>query len=324
MLPPSFINQQAGMEAMLQNAAKGARGVLEKSEKLGINQVVRDAVGEIKRNVVQGLNESLQPPRRETPTPSSAAEAEAAMTALVALELRNKQLASMLEETVSSLKVVSASNLDDKTKSLELIEIAAAKVQFVKIYLEDTSMEVPTDVTSPNLDTSMHVDQDALSDALLDIQMASNLDIPQMSPLSSIDDVSPTAEEDEKEKVATTTTTTTAQTQESTNGGTPKISDPLSSKDPNERPEPVPRRSTLAQSSFSWMLEPNEISSVSSRMTSKSPPATSHKKGPSGSASREKNAFLFGEMSSGTEMIDKVVSNDIFGMEPLRKAPSKN
>lgn len=303
------MNQQVGVETIFQNAAKGARGVFERGEKLGINQAVRDAVGEIRRNVVQGFNESRQSPRRETPP-----EVDPALSALAALEQRNKQLADMLEETVASLKEVSASHLDDKTKSLELIEIAAAKVQFVKIYLEDSSMEVPTVVT-PNDDTRMQVDEEALKDALLEEPRASNSDIPQMASLSLMEEDPPPEEKKEKAAVATP---------DSTTDGPLKPSDPLSSNNQEQRPGPVPRRSNLAQSSFSWMLEPDETSATSSRNASKSPPAAGHKKGPSGSASRERNAFLFGEITSGTELPDKVRSDDIFGMEPLRKAPSKN
>lgn len=325
--PPSFMNQQVGVETLFQNAAKGARGVFERGEKLGINQAVRDAVGEIRRNV-QGFNESRQSPRREGSTATMTAhEAEAAMTALAALEQRNQQLAGMLEETVASLKEVSASNLDDKTKSLELIEIAAAKIQFVKIYLEDPSMEVPTVVTPPSQDTDLQVDEEALRDALREGPTPSKEDIPQIPSLSLADD-GPALEEIEEEKPAVPEKEKPAasETRESLDKETLKPSDPLSEDQAqaDNRPRPVPRRSVLAQSSFSWMLEPTDTSSASSRTTSKSPPATGHKKGPSGSASRERNAFLFGEVANGGDASDNMRSDDIFGMEPLRKAPSKN
>lgn len=334
--PPSFMNQQVGVETLFQNAAKGARGVFERGEKLGINQAVRDAVGEIRRNV-QGFNESRQSPRREgsTATVTTPHEVEAAMTALAALEQRNQQLAGMLEETVASLKEVSASNLDDKTKSLELIEIAAAKVQFVKIYLEDPSMEVPTVVTPPSQDTDLQVDEEALRDALREGPTPAKEDIPQISSLSLADSGPPPGEvktekppvtEEEKPPLAEKEEPAALETGEPLDKETLKPSDPLSEDQAqaDNRPRPVPRRSALAQSSFSWMLEPTDTSPASSRNTSKSPPATGHKKGPSGSASRERNAFLFGEVANGGDASDNLRSDDIFGMEPLRKAPSKN
>ena len=85
---------------------------------------------------------------------------------------------------------------------------------------------------------------------------------------------------------------------------------------------PIPTRSTLAQSSFSWMLEPDESSpkSTPAKIT-KSPPAQ-HKKRPSNNASRERNAFLFGEVTAEQEGRPARDSDEIFGLEPLGKAKS--
>ncbi|KAK5990209.1 TBC1 domain family member 5 [Cladobotryum mycophilum] len=129
--PTRFIHQQGGVETLFQ-------GVLEKGEKLGINQAVRDAMGEIRRNM-QGLNDVRYSPI----PPRDILSEERAAKALAAMESRNKQLASFLDESVTNLKAVSMSDLEDKAKSLELIEIAAAKIQFVQILLQDPSMEVP-------------------------------------------------------------------------------------------------------------------------------------------------------------------------------------
>lgn len=306
---PSFMNQQVGVEAIFQGAAKGARGVFERGEKLGINQAVRDAMGEIRRNV-QGFNESRHSPR--LPGEVSSGDAPA-LTALATLEHRNRQLASMLEETITSLKEVSASNLEDKNKSLELIEIAAAKVQFVKIYLEDPSMEVPVMVDPPADEDQMQVDNAPGDHASATAQDESDL---QISSLSLADDKQSGMEAEKME----------AEVQEPTSGTTTHTPvDPLSSDSrPSERPGPIPTRSTLAQSSFSWMLEPNETSMPEPRAASKSPSASSHKKGSSNSASRERSAFLFGEVTSGTDTPGTLRSDDIFGMEPIRKTKTGN
>ena len=83
---------------------------------------------------------------------------------------------------------------------------------------------------------------------------------------------------------------------------------------------PIPTRSTLAQSSFSWMLESDE--SVASR----TPPSayktlpTQQRKRLSNNASRERNAFLFGEAT--VEAFQK--ADDIFGMEPIQKSKNKS
>lgn len=44
----SFLQQQGGVGELFQGAA---RGLLDRGERLGINQAVRDAVGEAKKNV---------------------------------------------------------------------------------------------------------------------------------------------------------------------------------------------------------------------------------------------------------------------------------
>jgi TBC1 domain family protein 5 len=300
------MNQQVGVEAIFQGAAKGARGVFERGEKLGINQAVRDAMGEIRRNV-SGFNESRQSPRLAGDV--SAREAPA-LTALAALEQRNRQLASMLDETVTSLKEVSASNLEDKNKSLELIEVAAAKVQFVKIYLEDPSMEVPA-MEAPAEQDQMQVDKDEDDPGSAAEREESDLKI---SSLTLADDKHPEKEAENMEVEVEKPTSSTA---------TLTPTDPLSTDSrPAGRPGPIPTRSTLAQSSFSWMLEPNETSMPEPRTASKSPSASNHKKGPSNSASRERSAFLFGEVTSGSDSPDNLRSDDIFGMEPIRKNKS--
>ncbi len=75
---------------------------------------------------------------------------ESHSVALALMERRNKQLAAMLDETVNSLKVLASGKLEaDKDESLQLIEIAAAKAQFVKVYLEDSSLVLPEEELPP-------------------------------------------------------------------------------------------------------------------------------------------------------------------------------
>ncbi|KAF4459198.1 TBC1 domain family member 5 [Fusarium albosuccineum] len=301
--PSRFIQQQGGMEALFQGAAKGAKGVFERGERLGINQAVRDAVGEIRRN----LNEARSAPR----SPRQVLNEEGPAKSLAALERRNQQLATMLDETVNNLKALSASNLDDKDKSLELIEIAAAKVQFVKIYLEDSSMEVPIlEPLSPEEapkevvvaeTTLVQPEPVPPTSAGVDI---SSLQIAEPSPALKDEAVPPTSPDAMDTSDDKTTTDT-----------------PATSLAVPVRPAPVPTRSTLAQSSFSWMLEPDESApSKSSASSAKSPPPQ-HKKRISNSTSREKNAFLFGEV---TESRNPRSSDEIFGLEPLGKAKDES
>lgn len=300
--PSRFIAQQGGMEAIFQGAAKGAKGVLERGEKLGINQAVRDAVGEIRRN----LNEARQPVRSLQQISSE----EGAAQGLAALERRNRGLAAMLEETVSNLKAVSASNLDDKSKSLELIEIAAAKVQFVKMYLEDSSMEVVPALDSPppeEMPKEVVVAETTL------VQPAPTVLAPVEAGLSALELTDPdmkTKKDKSPPPASSDMMDTSADEVASDSLSVPSA--------PEKRPVlAVPARSTLAQSSFSWMLEPDESGPSKSITASAKSPPSQHKKRISNSASREKNAFLFGEATEGRNPVN---DGDIFGLEPMGKS----
>ncbi|CAI6088749.1 unnamed protein product [Clonostachys chloroleuca] len=310
--PNAFRNQQASVEAIFQGAAKGARGVFERGEKLGINQAVRDAVGEIKRNM-QGFNESMITPRM---VPEDF-KGENAAVALAAMEKRNQQLANMLEETVKSLKEFSAFPLDEKAKSLELIEIAAAKIQFVKIYLEDPTMELlVSNEPNSSLDNDAMETDDKPNPKVVAKEPIRRQHKPEGLAISSLS-LSDNNAVPEQSTVSKDSGTEQKSTDTSSNGVT---EGPLAAETViPERPEPIPTRSTLAQSSFSWMLEPNEsVPSLSPRASIKSPASPSHKKRSSNNVSRERNAFLFGEVTSAVDGKDPLSSDDIFGMEPLK------
>jgi TBC1 domain family protein 5 len=204
---------------------------------------------------------------------------------------------------VNSLKAISASSLEDKAKSLELIEVAAAKVQFVKIYLDDSSMEVPV-LHSPSLEETPKevavaettiVQPEPVPAAPTELD-DSSLQISEPKPAPKEEPVQ-TPGSDRIEVVAT------------------DDSKPARSLAPL-RPGPVPTRSTLAQSSFSWMLEPDESGTPKPTVSSNKSPPPQHKKKMSNSASREKNAFLFGEVTENRNPLD---SDEIFGLEPIKK-----
>ncbi|KAL7822458.1 RabGAP/TBC [Trichoderma gracile] len=303
--PSRFLQQQGGVENMIQ-------GVLERGEKLGINQALRDAVGEIKRNM-QGLNEGLS-----TPMPRAAMADDGAAKALAVMQRRNEQLASLLEETVLSLRALSLSNLEDKARSLDAIEVAAAKVQFVQIYLQDATMDIPT-MNSPAAEEAPAAADKREGKGVKKAPAAGKENQPR-SPVSS-----------------STNTSAPAPAKTSSSPGQLKkpaeIKDPLSdsvevtSKDAkkegvlneislNARPAaPIPARSTIAQSSFSWMLEPDESGPPQTPPIGKSPASQQKRRG--NNASREKNAFLFGEVQAEPDERDPLGSGDIFGLEPI-------
>lgn len=303
-----FTNQQASVEALFQGAAKGAKGVLERGEKLGINQAVRDAMGEIRRNM-QAFNEA----RNASQSAQDMLSGDSIASTFAAIQERNRHLASMLDETVTSLKTLSASNLDNKTQSLDLIEVAAAKVQFVKIYLEDSTMELPimvgTDVDEEPMDTDEKAESSTAGR------------VPEAVASPTLPDVT-SLHLNESSAHFKKTEPASPNTQEAVVAPDDAMAvDPLGVDKAPTRPAAIPTRSTLAQSSFSWMLEPNEPASSSTSpkvSSSKSGPA-GHKKRPSNNASRDKNAFLFGEVTNDSDGRDPLSSRDIFGMEPIKK-----
>ncbi|KAK2021978.1 WD repeat domain-containing protein [Colletotrichum zoysiae] len=320
-----FIQQQGGMEALFQGAAKS---MLERGEKLGINQAVRDAMGDIRKNM-QGLNEVRYTPR----TARQLLGDDSAAQAIAALEQRNKLLANMLDETVTSLRSLGTSNLDDKVKTLELVEVAAAKIQFVKVYLEDPTIEVPDleGFTSPppeeaRGENSMDVDPDGKA-ALEATSAAENVAgaISTLSLAGQGKAISPASTSPLPEPMDTTQDEPAGKPAEhpSVTKSSPKLGTPP--RKSKERPQPpIPTRSTLAQSSFSWMLEPDQSAqSASPPQMPKSSSGGAHRKKPSGNISRERNAFLFGEVVADSDDHTKPIkSDDIFGLQPMEKNKS--
>ncbi|RYP52987.1 hypothetical protein DL768_001981 [Monosporascus sp. mg162] len=300
-----LISPPLGVEALFQGAAKG---VLERGERLGINQAVRDAMVEIRRNVSEA--KSTMKANREL---FSEPRSDTVIRAVAGIERRNKQLAAMLEETVSRLKALTTSAIDDERKHREELEITTAKIQLVKIYLEDSTMALPEE-SSPSINaTAVGHDENTdpsepLSDAVaaMDLSKSKNDDSPSAPPPTS-DAANPVDRPQAN--------TDTAMDVDPLGVGTTTPVQIL------QRPKAaIPTRSSLAQSSFSWMLEPDE-SSLSQASAPRAKPSDQHRKRPSANANRERTAFLFGEVPSD-ENGQPVLPNDTFGLEPIGKSKS--
>jgi TBC1 domain family member 5 len=386
------LSQAGSVEALFQGAAKG---MLERGEKLGINQAVREAVGEIRRNV-QGLQTSV----RNSPA-SASASASSGVPSMAVMERRNRQLSAMLDETVSSLKQLAASKLEEeRDKVVETIELAAAKIQFVKVYLEDSSLAVPgaaesstipsykgASGTAPTvaLDTTEVTTTTAVEDAMAALSMPSSPPITttdqtgtarpqsavQASPTPKARAASladPSAQHDRMDTDEPINSPKATATASNLNPDMPVSGNAEASQSApdlataansaafqtnatatKERPSaPIPTRSTLAQSSFAWMLEPDASTTApfpsppsaqqqqqaleasqagDSSMSSSSLPLSSSssahqrtRRKPN-NASRERNAFLFGEVTAdAADGADGGLSADrIFGLQPIRK-----
>ncbi|KAI0527781.1 rab-GTPase-TBC domain-containing protein [Xylaria bambusicola] len=322
---PRFRPPPGGVEAFF----GAAKNVLEQGERLGINQAVRDAMVEIRRNVHEAKT-SMKTSRDlfTEPRPNTAIRAVAVM------DRRNKQLAAMLDEPIASLRAVSSSGED-------ALEAAIARLQFIKVYLEDSTLALPDDdqdAPSSPRQAERKVDSEPLSNAVA--AMALNTPMVLDSPNPSVGETpKATTPVLDQHDTATTIPKLKPETSADKMDTDPLGVEPSNTVQTLQRPQPpIPTRSTLAQSSFSWMLEPDISSSSSSSQNPFNKPSSSsssssmfgppnpgsrrdssnphHRKKPS--ASRERTAFLFGEVPSDAEG-NAIREEDIFGLEPLGK-----
>lgn len=261
--PKSFLGPQgAGLEAVLQGAAKN---VLERGSQWGVGKALRDAVGEVRKNVEAYQNGAVSgqsTPRsggREFRAPNIASAAAAQRPGLdrshsanplkriADLERRNKDLGKMLEGAVAELwehhreQTESQKSKDEEHSSnaaMEALSLAIAKVQFVQVYLEDSSIPLPIDESTDQASTA---------------NAAANLAPP--SPVLQ-----------EPAPVASPTTSI------SVSGSTPAITEPSQKPSPQSASPPAskapamtrlaPRsRPQLTSSNFSWMLGEESASS---------------------------------------------------------------
>jgi TBC1 domain family protein 5 len=153
LTPDGKSRQGRNIESMFQSAAKN---ITARSEQLGIGKAVRNAVDEVHRKAQEISN-------AQTPSSSNARRQGTPRTAYGAalhkikeLENRNAQLSKLLEAAVGDLwqyqKVAaegsqSADSIatQEEKDSLEKLSVSIAKVQFVQVYLGDTSLPLPTE-----------------------------------------------------------------------------------------------------------------------------------------------------------------------------------
>lgn len=287
--PASFIRQQGGVGALLQGAAKD---FYERGEKLGINKAVRDAMDEVKKNM-----ETLAQPPSHSRNNSDVARwsldegrnVPSARQTIQAMESRNRQLGLMLNEALKDLRAASAAASKAETTTTDTIDIAIAKIQFVQVYLADSSMPLPSEEQDKNT-------------ALKISPLTSSLETPSVNLTSSPKPMRTTARHIQsrpprKDSPASLTESAPihVQSNDSDKSASAMSKSPSSQATSSLRPQaPVPTRSTLAQSSFAWMLETDE--EIPGGMTKpKAPNTFGHARKPTSGSRREKAAFLFGD-----------------------------
>ena len=145
--PSRFLQEQGGIEHIIQEAAKG---VYSRGEKWGVAKALRGAV--------QGLQSANSSPRRSMDgktrwlSDNGKKASDAPPTELLAkihsLEERNKSLAKMLETAIDEMwsQQKDMKPPEGTNSGSDVLSLAIAKVQFVQVYLENSSMILPTDM----------------------------------------------------------------------------------------------------------------------------------------------------------------------------------
>ncbi|KAJ4304840.1 hypothetical protein N0V90_000368 [Kalmusia sp. IMI 367209] len=288
--PRAFVSQQgAGIEALLQGAAKN---VLERGSQWGVGKAIRDAVGEVRKNVeaIQSGTPSASPSGQGTPRsggreyrkpaqlPAAGSrrpvlervQSGNALKKIESLERRSKNLAKMLESAVAELWGYHKERSEDdketdqtKKDSIEALSLAIAKVQFVQVYLEDSSIPLPVDDTT---------EQAATANATASLLSPTPTTPPAMPERTA--SAPPIPIPSRPASAASDAQTTSPLTQASTS----------SRLSPRARP-------TLASSNFSWMLGQDSNSTASTFASS-----TAHTAFASDEKRRLKGkGFLFGD-----------------------------
>lgn len=270
-----FFQEQGGIDHIMQEAAKG---VYSRGEKWGVNKALRGAI--------EGLQSGTSSPRKQhdgsrwSLDEGQLVPRTSVLTAkLEALEDRNKALAKLLGTAMEELWDQQRQHNEEKEEGLaNALSLAVAKVQFVQVYLENSTMPFAIDtstteaVVAEGHENPTPTQRDA--DEAKEIRGGQNHD----------DSVEPEMPVEQSRIVSRRETNEAPMLVESSSAGSaPKIMAAKSHAQPSPFHHPRP---SLAQSSFSWMLGEDQRKSS---FVSPSPLPADRR------AAREKAGFLFGE-----------------------------
>ncbi|KAI8936605.1 hypothetical protein NX059_007004 [Plenodomus lindquistii] len=267
--PRSFVGQQgAGIEALFQGAAKN---VLERGSQWGVGKALRDAVGEVRKNVEayqSGTNSGQSTPRsggREFRKPAQLGASTSrpgldrtysanATKRMEELDRRNRSLAKMLEVAVGDLWEYHRERSEDKKthggeekdrEAMETLSLAIAKVQFVQVYLEDSSIPLPIEEVT---------EQTATAKAVASLSSPKSLSPTPQESTSDVPPINVTATAEVASKVPISTKPTILASSQTTSSSTQPRAALAPSLSPRSRPH-------LTSSNFSWMLGEDSASS---------------------------------------------------------------
>ena len=347
LLPPPRPNHQHSnsFEAVLQNAA---RSVYSSGERLGVNKAVKDAVGDVRRNV-QSIGTDIRN-RSHSGAASLASitepEAKSLQQRLDDLQLRNKSLAKMLEGAVGELwkqqKEVVMSGGKEESEQNEQVKsftMAIARVQLAQVYLDDPDLPLPEDelVSTANNQATEDRDVNEVLFSVNDYPPDVRVEEPPDNLAQSPPQASPGLEENlyqssfaplnaskapQSTKAGTESTVTRStlpKTQNSPDNGQSKDSVHSGLREEVKKENnPTAIRPSLQESHFSWMLGQEQESTQ--RPKSASGPFQSSTNRPSSfrkGREHEANSFLFGDSaengsSSSKEKGARTDKNDLF------------
>jgi len=315
--------QSRNIESIFQSAAKNIHA---RSEQFGIGKAVRNAVDEVHRKA-QEISNAQTPSSANTWRQSGPRTAYGAVLHKVKeLENRNAQLNKLLEAAVSELWDYQKAAADHggpsntgeapgAAASLEQLSVAIAKVQFVQVYLGDSSLPLPTENAAPAGDQ----EKKEAEESIPELEQPSSEEAQDQTSHSSppvqltIESIADLHDAQHETKLADPSM---FDDPEDENGdidpspapesATPpkpqpaiKIDSPPTTESPNntvpsqaDLPSPQPARPPLAESSYSWMLGSDE----KDKDKSDSGPATPARKPSSFFEDQRRNrGFLFGD-----------------------------
>lgn len=284
--PTKFLQEQGGIEGILQEAA---RGVYNRGEKWGVTKALRGAV--------QGLQSANSSPRGNglrwvlDQDKINAGDDSHATTRLHELEQRNKALAKLLEKAMEDLWAQQREfTKDNRTENAaDAISLAIAKVQFVQVYLENPTMPFPTETSAEEIPEKA---EQEISSGSMTKDGTNEAKAALLAATSSDTFIDPKIGESQPE--ATIGRSQASEPTDPTLSVNHPINDPTDSKPqltvPKNRQDKVSfqqPRPSLAHSSFSWMLGEDQRKSSFVSAT----PFPSERR----IAARGKTGFLFGD-----------------------------
>ena len=239
--PARILQNQGGIEGIIHEAAKG---VYNQGERWGVAKALRGAV----QGLQSGSSSPKRPPEKSRWSLDSGKKISDSPKDLIAkiqyLEERNKSLAKLLEKAMEDLWTQQRDmNQQSNETAADVMSLAIAKVQFVQVYLENSTMPLPPEDLSrqePKHDVAVK------TDAGLTLSSAERPSH-QIRNDGAADEQSGT----HAVPIVDTSVQRSAPAPVKQLPATPRVGSPSKSSGLSPLSQPRP---ALAQSSFSWML----------------------------------------------------------------------